>query len=173
MTKEPFTIKLCLSVMMACSLVILSAWLLLSIGYDVSGRLLDSKGNELGFNNPITLELAIGLVNAALTRSTFHEWNANSYTLLCGFIQLVTILLIWLPHVRQKWITSWLGIQSLFFCPGILGLIIWPTFLIGFDGECVSELPKIIIASTPWLLLTWISLLLIKRTKTPSAPHLG
>lgn len=166
--------RICFSLLIVTSLVALIGWCSLEVGYSTAGPLVDSQGNELGFNKPLTAELM-----AAMTRAAWHakwsEWSCCAWSLACAVMHIWGLFWIWSPSGTSSVARTWFSLQTAFFFPGLLGMIVWPHLIFSsqsWDGETVSDIADIFITATPWLLLTW-SYLFITRRKAASQPTLA
>lgn len=161
--------RITLSVLIVISLLVLVGWCSLEVGYFNAGPLKDSQGNELGFNKPLTVELMQGLVQAAW-RAPWHEWSRCAWSLACAVMQIWGLIWLWRPSCTSSSSRMWLALQTAFFFPGLLGMLIWPHLLLSaqpWDGETISEPSGIFVVATPWLLITWAYLFITRRQAAP------
>jgi hypothetical protein len=161
--------RIILSLLILSSLLLLIGWCLLEVGYANAGLLKDSQGNQLGFNKPLTLELMQGLAQAAW-RVGWHEWSLSAWSLVCAVMHLWGLIWLWRPSCTATFARTWFALQTVFFFPGLLGLLIWPHLLFSpqpWDGETISEPPGIFTTAGPWLLITWAYLFITRRQTAP------
>ncbi len=160
--------RLRLTVLILASLTVLVGWSLLAVGYESAGALIDSQGNELGFNKPLTLELVRGMILAALSPHSLPHWHIAAWSLFCAGMQCWALLILWTNPRPKAWHRVWFAAQSAFFYPAFIGLLGWPIVLFStqpWDGETISDIAPIIMSAAPWLPVTWLYLWL---TRSPS-----
>jgi hypothetical protein len=138
------------------TLVLISALLclfaaVLQAGYENPIQDTDSKGNQLGFNNPLTWELyGILLKSASMkTVASVLGWRGGIF-LFFHFVALL-FFAVNLPWNARRLSASLVLIQlltvQLFTFPvGLIGIISLPFFLYDFfagkiDGETITDLP--------------------------------
>ncbi len=161
--------RIFLSLLIALSLMVSIGWCLLEIGYYNAESLTDSQGNELGFNKPLTAELMMGLADAAW-HAEWSEWSRCAWSLVCAAMHIWGLFWLWRPSCNSSIARTWFAIQTLFFFPGLLGLLMWPYLVFStqpWDGETVSEPTGIFTTATPWLLITWIYLFITRHKASP------
>lgn len=157
--------RIFLSLLIVISLIALVGWCLLKVGYENAGPLKDSQGNELGFNKPLTTELMQGLVAAALNAG-WSKWSRCGWSMACAIMHLWGLFWLWRPSCTSSIARTWFALQTVFFYPGLLGLLVWPHLLFSsqpWDGETVSDIADIFVTATPWLLITWTYLFITRR----------
>ena len=156
--------RLLLTTLILASLAVLAGWCLLAVGYDSAGSLSDSQSNELGFNKPLTAELIQGLLAAALRPSALPRWwSIAGWPLVCSVMHCWALVILWTNRQPKPWHRVWFAVQNAYFFPGFLGLLAWPMMLLStqpWDGETISDIDPTMIATTPWLLVTWVYLYL-------------
>ena len=101
----------------------------------------DSKGNPLGFNDTITMELyGIMFLNA--------DWNSfckrigvySGLYVLTQFVGLIAVVTTKeMNEAKAKWRMYYFFLQPVLFPAGWLGLLLLPVFLLGADGETITD----------------------------------
>lgn len=153
------------SLLILISLMVLVGWCLLEVGYANAGPLKDSQGNELGFLKPLTAELMLGLADAAW-HAGWSKWSLSAWSLVCGAMHIWGLIWLWRPSSTSSLTRTWFALQTAFFFPGLLGLLVWPHLLFSsqpWDGETVSDISGIFITAGPWLVITWAYLFITRR----------
>ncbi len=163
--------RLLLTILILASLVVAVGWSLLAVGYEAAVAITDSRGNELGFNKPLTLELACGVVMAAMSPASIPHWHIAGWSLICAGMHCWALAIIWTRRRPKAWHYVWFAAQTALFYPGFIGLLGWPMLIIinqSWDGETISDIAPIIMSAAPWLPVTWLYLWI--ERKPSSAP---
>ena len=180
--------RMILSVLVIISISLCLVGAVLQAGYEHPIQNLDSHGNQLGFNNPLTWELyGILLRSASFTSVTYMlGWYGGIYL----FFHFITLLFFAInPSIKVSRIaTSFFLLQLLTFPVGYLGLPIFPVIVYFFfagkvDGEALTDFPFAFwyIFQVLWILISGASSILIWRSakrvllpeeRSSALPHL-
>lgn len=160
--------RLLLTTLILISLSLLVGWCLLAVGYEASRGIIDSQGHPLGFNDPLTSELVWSMILAAISPASLPHWHIASWSLLCAAMHCWALLILWTNRQPKPWHRVWLATQTVYFYPGLIGMLAWPMVIFSnqpWDGETISDISPLIMSAALWLPVTWLYLWL---TRSPS-----
>ena len=141
----------------------------LETGYEHPIQTSDSKGNVLGFNNPITWELYGILLKSASPISVLRYlgFYGGIYVLL----HFIALAFFWInPKIKaRRSLAVGFFVQALVFPIGWIGVLALPFLIHDFftgklDGESLSDFPMTWILQSLWLVVSIAAGILIWRS---------
>lgn len=135
---------------------------------------LDSAGNELGFNNPVTMShIAIMFSNISLGSAVT---GLLGYFLVCLLAHVVGLFVIW-SSIGNRGRLIFFGAQTILFPLGWVPLfwmgpiLVLGAFFSGFEGETITDGPlNMIFAHVTWWMVSLTMFLWNLGLKSRRAP---